>query len=299
MLRRCDIQIRDPFVVPVAEEMRYYLYGTTDRDCWNVPGTGFDCYISSDLENWEGPLPVFRTQAGFWADRQFWAPEVHRYGGYTPSEGRYFMFASFKASRVCRGTQVLVSDAPCGPFVPHSSGPVTPRGWECLDGTLFVDQDGNPWMIFCHEWVQVGDGEMCAVGLSRDLETVQGDPLLLFHASEAPWTTPVDEKGHYVTDGPFLHRAKNGTLLMLWSSFGPRGYALGMARSKTGHVSGPWLQDPQALYDEDGGHGMLFRTFAGELTLAIHTPNKTPNERPVFVPVQERDGCLYLEGAVS
>ena len=53
------------------------------------------------------------------------------------------MFASFKAAGVCRGTQILVADHPKGPFVPHSDGPVTPRDWECLDGTLYVDPGGK------------------------------------------------------------------------------------------------------------------------------------------------------------
>ena len=293
MLTNSDIQIRDPFVVPVAEERRYYLYGTTDKDCWKVPGTGFDYYVSSDLEHWEGPFPAFRPQADFWADRNFWAPEVHRY------DGRCFMLASFKAPDVCRGTQVLVSDAPCGPFVPHSSGPATPPDWECLDGTLFADHKGSAWMIFCHEWVQVQDGEMCAVRLSRNLKEPEGNPILLFRASEAPWTASHDKKGGHITDGPFLYRTRDGALLMLWSSFGPQGYALGVARSKTGQLSGPWLHDSQALYDEDGGHGMLFRTFTGQLTLALHRPNQTPYERPVFIPVQERNGHLYFESIAS
>jgi len=34
MMRLADIQIRDPFIVPVAEEGAYFLYGTTDHMCW-------------------------------------------------------------------------------------------------------------------------------------------------------------------------------------------------------------------------------------------------------------------------
>ena len=29
----------------------------------------------------------------------------------------------------------------------------------CLDGTLWVE-DGKPYMIYCHEWVETVDGEM-------------------------------------------------------------------------------------------------------------------------------------------
>ena len=154
---------------------------------------GFDCYISADLQTWEGPFPVFRPPAGFWADRNFWAPEVHAY------HGRYFLFASFKAKGICRGTQILVADSPRGPFHPVSAGPVTPPDWECLDGTLFVAADGNPWMVFCHEWVQVGDGEICALPLSEDLASAVGEPIVLFRASQAPWVQRIESKGRQGT----------------------------------------------------------------------------------------------------
>jgi beta-xylosidase len=288
-MRLSDIQIRDPFIVPIPEEGAYYLYGTTDTNAWGGPGSGFDTYVSRDLEAWEGPIPAFRPEPGFWGVENFWAPEMHRY------RGRCYLFASFKAPEVCRGTQVLVADGPRGPFRPHSDGPLTPRDWECLDGTLHVDDAGVPWLVFCHEWVQIGNGGMCLLRLSDDLSRPVSAPVDLFHAADAPWAAPVD--GGYVTDGPFLHRTADGTLLMLWSSLGAAGYALGVARSTSGHVAGPWVQQSAPLFAADGGHGMLFRTFDGVLTLTLHRPNATPHERAVLLPVVETADGLRLAKA--
>lgn len=288
MISRQEIQIRDPFVVPDKKQKIYYLYGSTDKDIWGA-GTGFDAYTSRDLEQWEGPFEVFRPDETFWADKNFWAPEVHVHNG------KFYMFASFKADGRCRGTQILISDSPLGPFVPHSDGPVTPGDWECLDGTFFLDDTGRGWMVFCHEWVQVKDGRMCAVLLSDDLRKATDSPLLLFTASQAPWCIKIQGEGTegYITDGPFTYRAKNGELLMLWSSFTTdRNYALGIARSQSGKIQGPWLQDDEPLYARDGGHGMLFETFEGTLMLALHSPNQTPNERPVFREIRDQDGRL-------
>ncbi len=287
-----DIQIRDPFIVPIPEEGVYYLYGTTDTNAWSGPGGGFDAYVSRDLAMWDGPLPVFRPEAGFWGTENFWAPEMHRY------RGRCYLFASFTAPGACRGTQVLVADGPRGPFRPHSDGPLTPREWECLDGTLHVDDAGVPWLVFCHEWVQIGDGGMCLLRLSDDLSRAVSAPVTLFHATEAPWVARLDHPtlpGGYVTDGPFLHRTADGTLCMLWSSLGPAGYALGVAHSASGHVTGPWTQDATPLFAADGGHGMLLRTFAGQLTLTLHRPNQTPHERAVLLPVAEAGGTLRVQ----
>ncbi|GAA2011012.1 glycoside hydrolase family 43 protein [Microbacterium ulmi] len=286
-LRLAGIQIRDPFVLTVAETGTYYLFGSTDKDIWRGPAEGFDCYRSADLEQWVGPIPAFRPPAGFWSDRNYWAPEVHAY------DGRFFMFATFTAEGVRRGTQILVSDAPSGPYVPWGDGPVTPREWECLDGTLHVDEAGDPWIVFCHEWAQVWDGEIVAQRLSPDLSRAIGEPLVLFRASEAPWVERLrhprvpEDVAAYVTDGPFLHRLASGGLIMLWSSFGGSGYAMGIARSASGRVQGPWVQEDAPIWARDGGHGMIARTLDGGLLLTLHQPNETPLERAVLLELEE------------
>lgn len=282
-----DLFIRDPFVVTVESEKIYYMYGTTRAMPDSHGRPCFQCYRSNDLKEWEGPFDVFRPGADFWGTQTYWAPEVHRY------RGKYYLLGTFSAPGMLRATQILVSDNPGGPFTPLTDRPITPSGWQCLDGTLFVEKDGRPWIVFCHEWEQTHDGSICALPLTADLKRTDGKPVVLFHASEAPWVAPISE-GNYVTDGPFLYRTKDGTLLMLWSSFTKNGYALGVARSESGKVIGPWKQENKPLYDTDGGHGMLFRTFDGRLMLVLHSPNRGAT-RARFIPVTERNGTLALE----
>lgn len=284
-MKRTEINLRDPYVL--VHEGKYYLYGTRGATCWG-PATGFDVYVSDDLENWSEPAICFENDGSFWADRNYWAPEVH------PYQGKFYMFASFKNATVCRGTAILSADTPMGPFVPHSEGCITPADWECLDGTFYVAKDGTPYMIFAHEWVQIGDGTVCAVRLSDDLRHAVGEPFVLFHASDAPWC---EEKHHssgvngYVTDGPFLWRNEDGTLLCLWASFSPGGYTEALAVSDNGEIDGHFTQiDP--LFDKDGGHGMIFRDLTGQLRLTLHTPNDHLEERPFFYPIHEEAGRL-------
>ena len=245
-----------------------------------VQGIGFDCYRSVDLVEWDGPIAAFRPPWGFWSPGCFWAPEVY------PVGDCWFMFATFAGADGHRGTQVLRALRPEGPYEPWSDGAVTPGGWQCLDGTLYVDETG-PWLVFCHEFVQCGNGEVCAMRLTADLRDSAGEATLLFRASEATWASDLQ-----VTDGPFLHHSPDGPLLMLWSSMESHGYAMGLARSVSGSVLGPWDQDDEPIWGEDGGHGMVFRSFDGQLYLTLHTPNETPNERAVFVPLDEGGGQL-------
>mgnify|MGYP002391687132 CR=1 FL=1 len=76
---------------------------------------------------------------------------------------------------------------------------------------------------------------------------------------------------------------------------------MGYAVSDSGNVLGPWRQSEAPIYGRDGGHGMLFRAFDGQLWLTLHHPNNTPNERPLWLAVAETSDGLALkaEGETS
>ena len=80
---------------------------------------------------------------------------------------------------------------------------------------------------------------------------------------------------------------------MIWSSFGEKGYLQSVLRSDNGKLSGKWLPQ-KLLFDTDGGHGMIFRGFDGQLRLALHHPNTGP-ERLTLFPLKEEDGSLELQ----
>ncbi len=281
-LHVADIRVRDPFILPVPETQTYYLYANAANRTKGA--RGWECYRSKDLLHWSEPTTVFTPPENFWGTRDFWAPEVHRY------RGKYYLFGTLSAADRCRGTQIFRADSPLGPFRPHSDDAATPHDWFALDGTLWLE-DGNPWMVFCHEWVQIGDGTMCAVRLSDDLSRTIGPITTLFAASDAPWVRPVRDGDKYVTDGPCLYRTAAGTLWMLWSSFTDKGYAVGVARSRSGNITGPWTHDPEPLF-VGGGHSMLFKRFDGTWMLALHSPNRSPDERIKFFEfVEANDRC--------
>ena len=133
--------------------------------------------------------------------------------------------------------------------------------------------------------------------LSQDLKKAVDRPVFLFNASEADWVRKSvwAEKNvehcfpTYVTDGPFLHRLQDGTLIMLWSSLGSQGYAMGTSRAEKGHITDIWRHDPEPIWAQDGGHGMIFKTFTDQLILTFHRPNNSPLERAVFIEIKETD----------
>lgn len=279
-----NINLRDPFILP--DDGKYYLYGSRGSKNFGE-SFGFDVYVSDDLKHWSEPKEIFAKSPDFWGTKNFWAPEVHKY------HGKYYMFASFKSDTACRGTQILVSDTPDGKFVPLTDEPVTPRDWECLDGTLYIDKDGTPYMIFCHEWLQVHDGEMCAMKLTPDLKKAEGAPVVLFRASEPAWANK--DEVNYITDGPFLYKTKNGRLLMIWSSSANDNYVEAVSYSDNGEITGNWKHCDKLLFEKDGGHGMIFQSFEGTKYFVLHAPNIPPGcERPRLIKIIENNDTLEI-----
>jgi len=291
-----DIHLRDVCVVADKASGTYYMVG---------PGRGASVveYTSKDLVNWVGPKEIFRAPADIWGDTRVnavWAPEMHVY------KGKYYLFLTFSTNkllqeqwlnwrpRVVRGSQILVGDSPTGPFKAFQNHSTPPVDMMTLDGTFWVE-DGKPYMVFAHEWVQISNGTIECVPLKDDLSEATAPPTLLFRANQAKWPVPSAAEGCYVTDGPYLYTSKSGKLMMIWSSFTAGGYTVGVAISPSGKLAGPWVHDNTPLFDKDGGHGMLFKTFDGKLMMALHTPNSRAAQ-PHFYTIEDTGNTLKVTG---
>lgn len=283
-----SFRIRDPFVLTDEDSQTYYLYGVEHYIGETNETTGVWVRKSADLKSWTEPVRAMTAPKG---TQCVWAPEVHRW------KGAYYMFATIKdypdASHplVMMGptpewnsnqeglwnswhaTWIYRAEKPEGPFLPVSGRAVTPPGWMSLDGTLAV-QDGKPYLVFTHDWAQVADGTVELAPLADDLSEMVGPPQTIFKASTiAPGTC----RG--VTDGPFVYRSeKSGKLFVTWSTHNPAklklkqgGYCVVSSESATGRLEGPWINH-RIIYDANGGHGMVFKTFDGSLKFALHNP---------------------------
>ncbi len=301
-----EINIRDPFILADSLSKQYYMYRTSDSILpdGSVRG-GVEVFRSPDLKHWEGPQLVMRVPDGNALTGTVWAPEVHEYNG------AYYLFATinsdlkWKKNRpgwgdyTFRGTQIFRADSPEGPFKPFGRFPHTPLDYMALDGTLWVE-DGKPYMVFCHEWVQLEDGTMEVVELSPDLSNTVGRPEVLFNGSTPDWSTGIrPSEGMplgYITDGCFLYRNKEGKLIMIWSSFSNGDYAIGVSESTTGSVKGPWIHHKDPLFPDNGGHGMIFKTFDDRLCLILHQPNSPLGaERARIFEIEDDGNTLNLK----
>jgi len=215
------VPCRDPFIMPY--DGRYYLYKSYDKK-------GIGCLISSDLEQWSNPVMVFTPPEDFHGtDDFFWAPECHFFNGW------FYIFTSvFSKLTNHRSISVYRSKSPLGPFEDIAGGCITPRDWDTIDGTLYVDKKGQPWMVFVHEWTSMPDhnGSMVAARLSEDFTRLVTEPIHLFYAKDAKWAAAG------ITDGCFMYRTDEERLLMIWSNVSQKGYAMGIASSDNGEIDG-------------------------------------------------------------
>lgn len=281
------VPCRDPFIMLYGD--KYLLYRSMGNQ-------GIGCLVSDDLENWSAPVMVYRTPENFHGVKDFyWAPECHYY------KGNFYIFTSVFSSRTNhRNISVYRADNPFGPFVDIANGCVGKPEWDTIDGTLYVDEDGQPWMAFVHEWTSMDDGigSMAVVKLTPDLARFDSEPIEIFKAKDVPWAR------NRITDGPYVYKTAQGKLMMIWSNHSENGYAVAKLYSSNGKIDGRWIHE-DLLYDKgiqsdciyDGGHAMLFFDKEEKLRLALHTPNdrKIDVEHLSIKEVIEKDGTIVLK----
>jgi beta-xylosidase len=282
IVKLSTIHAQDVCILPDQATRTYYMVASGFG--------GVRAWTSTNLIDWQGPRTIFRTPTNIWGDIRtagIWAPEMHFY------KGKYYLFLTFNSQnklpeqwrqwrlRVTRGSQILWGESPTGPFMAFTNHSTTPVDMMTLDGTLWVE-DGVPYMVFCHEWVQITDGTIEYIPLKDDLSEAVGEPKKLFRASSAKWSEPVEEGGS-VTDGAYLYKGKTGKLYMIWSSRDHTGrYMCGAAISDSGKLAGPWRQQDEPIFKDNGGHGMIFHTFEGKLMLVLHAPDGRGPQPHIF-----------------
>ena len=266
-----SIYMSDPAIIADPATGTYYMTGTGGR-----------MYIGKSLGRWDGPYDVVEQDTATWmgAHPQIWAAEIHKIGD------KYYYFATFTNNKVHnavtpdgakiprRSSHVLVSDRPDGPYRNISDRNYTPENRPTLDGTYWRDADGKNYMVFCGEWLYNDNGTMEYVELADDLSGAVGEPVVMFRASDSPWSNEIvrgKKQFNRVTDGPWLFRTDTGRLGMIWTSWKDNNYTTGVAYSESGTLAGPWIQGAQPVLMPNFGHGMFFRDLDGKLILSVHS----------------------------
>jgi GH43 family beta-xylosidase len=300
-----SITMGDPFVL--MEGRRFFLYGTT------AVNEGFKCWSSTNLVDWTERGFAYRKSETSWAGKTFWAPEVFKY------QSRYYMIFSAQPStnssfsaRIC----LAVSDQPEGPFADLHL-PLFDNDWSCIDGHVFIDADGTPFLFFTRVGVLATpakrylQGVNYGVKLKVDLSGIDGEPVLCTEADQ-PWERPAEGRSR-CTEGPFVFR-RNGVYFMTYSAnhYAEPFYGIGWATAPT--PLGPWTksrENPLVTTDlERGvsgpGHNCVIASPDGkELFMVYHShadPKQPGGRRRVNIDrliVEDKGHLRFLGPTIS
>lgn len=157
----------------VWRDGRLYLYTSHDEECQDdFHMKDWRAFSSADLVSWTDHGTVLALKDLAWADNYAWAPDAaYRNGRY------YLVFPAGtgvkdrvhpERSTKWMGIGIAESDSPTGPFKDMIGAPLW-RTPYANDPSLFIDDDGTPWLYF-H-----GMGaDYQVVQLADDLRSVKG-----------------------------------------------------------------------------------------------------------------------------
>ncbi len=297
------IRMGDPFVLKYNGD--YYLYGTTGP---------FKCWTSRNLVDWQYAGYAYRKTKDSWGTGSFWAPEVIHY-----KDKFYMVYSCTPPSKEGFRLCLAVADKPTGPFTDIYT-PWFDDGSSNIDGHIFIDDDGTPYLFFNKVGV-VGQpwrgpehghlfGHIYAAKLKPDLSAIEGQPVLCTKADQK-WelsTTPGHMPSH-CNEGAFV--LKHGdTYYMTYSAghYADPLYGIGYATASS--PLGPWTKSPHnplvaknLKIDVSGpGHNSITVSPDGkELFMVYHThadPDNPSGDRTVNIDrlVFDEDGTLRLVG---
>jgi hypothetical protein len=180
-----DTFTADPASLVVGD--RLYVYAGHDKA---APGGWFYmpewlCYSTTDMINWTAHGPVLAAKDFLDANAgAAWAAQV------VEKDGKFYFYVTLDRKEVHFIT-VAVADSPTGPFKEARPGEplitddmtTDSHRWNSdIDPTVFIDDDGTPWMAW-------GNGDCYMVKLNRNMVELDGPMMKVPYRnfSEGPW----------------------------------------------------------------------------------------------------------------
>ena len=216
-----DIFTADP--APLVYKDKVYLYVGHDEakegQMFNM--NDWRCYSSSDMKNWTAHGPIMNVRNFKWASKDAWASQV------VARNGKFYFYAAVQEGTPAnaKAIGVAVSDSPTGPFVDARGSALIsdkttpgPNGWDDIDPTVFVDDDGTAWLAW-------GNPNCYLAKLKSNMTELDGP----IQRIEVP---------NY-TEGPWLHK-RGGTYYLTYAAFAHQGMSEKLCYATAPRVTGPW-----------------------------------------------------------
>ena len=221
-----DTFTADPAPIVVGDTC--YVVTTQDEND-GTPGqwlimNNWRLYSSKDLKSWTSHGVVMDWRTYKWGASDSWASQMVKGG-----DGRFYHYTTLVGRGDlgfgCRCTGVAVADSPVGPWKDAIGKPLikdsdtpSPYGWDDIDPTVFIDDDGTPWMAW-------GNPVCYLAKLKKNMVELDGEIKTLAFPN--------------YTEGPWLFKRK-GLYYLLYVSHNHLGYGEKVSYATAKSMEGPW-----------------------------------------------------------
>ncbi|MDQ8203498.1 glycoside hydrolase family 43 protein [Pelagicoccus sp. SDUM812003] len=216
-----DVWTADPAPLVVGDTLYVYVGHDEAKEGEMFNITEWLCYSTKDMKTWTAHGSIMKPTDFEWAIRDAWAAQV------VERDGKFYFYTTVQHDDTHAGKAigVAVSDSPTGPFVDaRGSALVTeqdtpsPYGWDDIDPTVLIDDDGTAWMAW-------GNPNCYLVKLKPNMIELDG-PIQKLHVPN-------------YTEGPWFHK-RDGLYYLFYPAFAHQGMWEKICYATAENITGPW-----------------------------------------------------------
>ena len=218
---------------PMVYDDTVYVYTGRDKDnADNYYMPDWHCYSSKDMQNWTDLGMILSWDDFSWGKQDTaWASQC------IERNGKFYYYVTLEhKSGNGRGIGVAVADSPAGPFKDALGKPLCGPSWEYIDPTVFIDDDGQAWLMF-------GNPSCYYVKLNDDMISLKGQ-IGKFDMNSS--TFGPGRGGSSYIEGPWFYKRGSLYYLVFAAFYGNDG-SESIGYSTATSPTGPWKYGGQVI----------------------------------------------------
>lgn len=224
-----------PDPAPYTDGNKVYLFtGHDEDDATYFKMKDWQLFCTEDMVNWTYLGTPVSTETFNWAAQgdQAWAAQAVEH------KGKWYWYVCCNTADGQNALAVAVADSPQGPWKDGIGGPLA-VGFGFIDPTVFIDDDGTPYLFWGNKGFWYGQLNDDMVSFTNGYKEVPGYRApACFGALQKKmnWHTGREEMMTQYEEGPWVTK-RNGTYYAIYPAGGVPEY---MAYSTSPTINGPW-----------------------------------------------------------
>lgn len=250
-----------PDPAPYVHGDTVYLFADHDEDdAITFKMKDWILYSSTDMVNWTYLGTQVSTYTFDWAEKgdRAWAAQAVEH------KGKWYWYICCRTSKGEEAIGVAMADKPTGPWIDPLGKPLA-IGWSYIDPTVFIDDDGTPYLFWGNKGFWYGRLNDDMISFADGYKQVPGytDPKSFGELqSKMDWSIHQNRMMTQYEEGPWVTK-RNGTYYAVYAAGGVPEH---MAYSTAPTIDGPWTYRGKIM----GEAANSFTIHGGNITFKGH-----------------------------